>query len=111
MLRWYGQRLAFTDVSPGWPLLERAVRLFQRAGRPSEEYAYAVRSLTRNKIGSGRTSGTEDLKWPLPANRGTAGALDAGLAVAADRVQALFEAGRVEEALRVMERAQSNDRR
>lgn len=107
LLSWYGQRLAVFDVSAGLAASERAVRLFERAGRPSAEYAYAVRSFTRNKVASVRTSGTEDAELAFAAAIAeAAGAVDAGLVVAADRGQALFEAGHVGEALAVLERAQ-----
>ena len=105
----YGSRLALTDTAAGTAALERAVALFERAGRPSAEHARAIgyaRDAAENFDGAddrhrGRRAG--------PGCRHRGAGRRPGRAARAGRrprAQVCSESGRVEEALAVLAQAQ-----
>jgi DNA-binding CsgD family transcriptional regulator len=107
LLHAYGSRLAMTDMAAGTAAWERAVELFEHAGRPAAEHARAVGQLVMRRFLEGNRTGTEDEELARAAAIAAQGGhLDTELQLTSGRGQALLEAGRVEEALAVLAQAQ-----
>ena len=108
LLHAYGSRLSQTDMAAGTAAVERAVALFERAGRPSAEHALAISWIVSRRRLDGVTTGTEDDELARAAAIAERGSdLGAVFELAAERGTLLVEAGRVEEGLAVLARAQA----
>jgi DNA-binding CsgD family transcriptional regulator len=100
LLRLYGNRLMGSDVSAGLATLERAVLLFDRAGKPCAEQVRAFQRFVQAKTRSGLTTGNEAAEMA----RATAIAEQIGdkhvqLELASDRGVVQLEAGLVDDGL------------
>jgi DNA-binding CsgD family transcriptional regulator len=99
-------RIGSRDQTAALTTLERALSLFDRAGRPSVQHAHALRAFVRVKRLDGATTGREEAELARAADLAEQlGASDILLEMAASRAGEQIQAGYVAAGLAELERA------
>jgi DNA-binding CsgD family transcriptional regulator len=112
LLHLYGNRLALADVAAGVSVLERAVGLFERTGRPSAAHARTLlRLVTAKTFHNSVAAGTEEAELARAAAIAEqVGDLDLLAEVAIGNAVSLLAAGQVDEGVAQLTTAQQQAR-
>ena len=106
LLRLYGDRQGISDVSAGLATLERAVLLFDRAGKPCAEQVRALQRFVHAKTRNGRTTGNEAAEMARARSIAEQiGEKYVQLELASDRGVVQLEAGLVDDGLTIFLRS------